>query len=666
MNLPKSRVRSSKQAARTRRTWRDGAPLADRVSRTPRDILAGAVAALALLASGCWDTLSVLQPMESDGEDAGKCSSEAKCGGDCEPCGLGEQCTRNSDCESRVCNGTCLPAGCRNEVKDEGETDVDCGGSCDPCEDGKRCEQDPHCMSDVCEEGRCQEPTCEDEKKNADESDVDCGGEQCDACGNGLDCREAGDCASSFCDEDVCADPGCGDGSLNGSETDLDCGGDCEGCDVDQRCASDSDCASRHCAEDDEGELRCVAADCDDDRSNGDESDVDCGGDCDPCDDGARCNDGSDCESLVCGAEGDVLTCLAASCDDERRNGGETGVDCGGENDCARCAAGEVCAGHADCATNSCDDDVCQEASCDDGRLNQEEIAVDCGGECDGCPIGTACSDPEDCRSGRCDSVCQKGGANTQCMTGDECLSGECNPSGCAAGSAGVACYDNVDCLSNVCGEDETCRLSGVDKACRADSDCASGRCDESEGICLPSQFVIETDQKNPTDQQVDFFFWVNRGANDPARAWQDVAFLYFFTTNQHSDFVGRYYGAGPNQTQKDSRFLAREVSSSQWAIIWRAIEGNTTLVPTTPMANPIDFQLHDEPAQSFDDTEHFSFQSGAKVPNSRIVLCQRVGGVWVHTQGQAPEFASEPCELVVDTCPADDDAVCDVLERRD
>ncbi|HFE46234.1 MAG TPA: DUF4215 domain-containing protein, partial [Nannocystis exedens] len=55
----------------------------------------------------------------------------------------------------------------------------------------------------------------------------------------------------------------------------------------------------------------CMAAACDDGIQSGDESDVDCGGSCGPCDTGLACNDGSDCNSYVCDAG---ICTLGASC----------------------------------------------------------------------------------------------------------------------------------------------------------------------------------------------------------------------------------------------------------------------------------------------------------------------------------------------------------------
>lgn len=630
--------------------------------------------AATLLTAGCWNTLSDLTPgkdesTKSKDQDSGVvvdvCQSGEKCGGDCEPCGLGAQCGRNSDCESGVCNGTCLPVGCANDIKDDGETDIDCGGSCDPCEDGKRCEQNAHCQSRVCDEGRCQEPTCDDGARNGTETDKDCGGE-CDPCENTNACREDEDCQSAFCHEELCTDPACADGAKNGSETDVDCGGSCGGCAPDKRCKQDDDCQSSRCLTD-EGVNRCAEATCKDKRKNGEESDVDCGGDCDPCGEGKWCDGDEDCVELVCGDLDDEQVCLAPTCSDGRKNGAETGTDCGGESGCDACPTGQGCDEPGDCESDICTMGECRAPSCDDGRLNQGELLVDCGGTCEGClAANVQCSKPEDCLSGRCNGVCQKGGTDTLCRKDEECLSGVCNGDVCAPSGSGDGCYVDRDCLSSDCLDDGTCRPSGLTQSCRDGGDCVSTRCDGDKGQCLPSQYVIETEGRQPNDQQVDFYFWFNRGADDPERAWKDIALLYFFTPERQGDFLGRYYGSGPDQGDRGPRFLAREYADNDWALIWRTTNGNNTVVPTARMSNPIEFQVHAEPAQNFDDTKHFSYQAGDQVANPRVVLCQRVGGRWVHTQGATPSALAAPCDLVVDSCPSEGALACDVLERKD
>ena len=101
------------------------------------------------------------------------------------------------------------------------------------------------------------------------------------------------------------------------------------------------DCGSGVC----EGE-RCLAATCTDTIQNGDETDVDCGGTCGACADGAMCAAGSDCTSQVCSPD---MLCAAATCTDTIQNGDETDVDCGGT--CGACADGAMCAAGSDCTT---------------------------------------------------------------------------------------------------------------------------------------------------------------------------------------------------------------------------------------------------------------------------------------------------------------------------
>ncbi len=76
-----------------------------------------------------------------------------------------------------------------------------------------------------------------------------------------------------------------------------------------------------------------AAATCHDNIMNQNETEVDCGGPCAPC----------------------------QTCDDGIQNQGETGVDCGGP--CAPCQ------------------------TCDDGIQNQNETGIDCGGVCKPCPV---------------------------------------------------------------------------------------------------------------------------------------------------------------------------------------------------------------------------------------------------------------------------------------
>ena len=103
----------------------------------------------------------------------------------------------------------------------------------------------------------------------------------------------------------------------------------------------------------------CQELTCDDNVRNGSETDVDCGGSCAVCADGATCLADSDCSSQVCG-EG--LTCEAATCNDGIQNGDEIGVDCGSPTrNCGSCSITTVAGEYTQCRNdNDCEgDSIC-------------------------------------------------------------------------------------------------------------------------------------------------------------------------------------------------------------------------------------------------------------------------------------------------------------------
>ncbi|MFW6067455.1 MAG: hypothetical protein ACOC97_03895 [Myxococcota bacterium] len=265
--------------------------------------------------------------------------------------------------------------------------------------------------------------------------------------------------------------PACDDGIHNGDETDVDCGGDCAPCEDGSGCAAADDCDSGVCAMD-----ICQAPACDDGVLNGSEADVDCGGDCAPCDDGSACTGGSDCGSLVCGGG----LCQAASCDDGVRNGTESDVDCGGEG-CDPCESGSACDHTSDCESQVCAGGVCQEPACTDEVHNGTESDVDCGGEdCDPCPDGVICNAAADCASGVCvDHVCQAPSCTDMVKNGDE-TDEDCGGTSCAPCGPGEGCGDGSDCASGVCTDGmcvpPTCS-DGVHNGDETDVDCGGQDC---------------------------------------------------------------------------------------------------------------------------------------------------------------------------------------------
>lgn len=135
----------------------------------------------------------------------------------------------------------------------------------------------------------------------------------------------------------------------------MDCGYQCPPCGTNKACSVNSDCTSQRC---DSTSKTCNAPLCTDLVKNGDETDVDCGGNiCGPCADGMLCQKAKDCLSGVC--SGTPLRCQVPSCTDGVKNGSETDKDCGGG--CStKCNRGSACNNSFDCVTNVCQGNQCQ------------------------------------------------------------------------------------------------------------------------------------------------------------------------------------------------------------------------------------------------------------------------------------------------------------------
>jgi len=114
---------------------------------------------------------------------------------------------------------------------------------------------------------------------------------------------------------------------------------------------------------------------CDDRLVNGSETDIDCGGSCQPCPNGRNCRQGSDCVVASCIDQ----TCQAPHCVDQMLSEGETDVDCGGL-DCRRCGVRQGCLVATDCSSNACEMGVCIATGCDDGEVGGGETDLNCGG----------------------------------------------------------------------------------------------------------------------------------------------------------------------------------------------------------------------------------------------------------------------------------------------
>ena len=158
----------------------------------------------------------------------------------------------------------------------------------------------------------------------------------------------------------------CSDRVQNGDEEGIDCGGSCP------------DCAGDVCDNNDcEPNATCMP--CPDDNCSG--FDFFC-----------QCPQGFSGE----GTNMNPCVALPQECLDGVQNGNETDVDCGGDT-CAQCADGSACLDGPDCMTGICANMRCGDP-CADGVMNGAETDVDCGGNmCGACGIGRACQTDQDC-----------------------------------------------------------------------------------------------------------------------------------------------------------------------------------------------------------------------------------------------------------------------------
>ena len=266
----------------------------------------------------------------------------------------------------------------------------------------------------------------------------------------------------------------CDDAKKNGDETDLDCGGSCSPCEKGAHCVDDSDCANGSCQK-----SACLSVHCTNGKSDSGESDEDCGGDeCLPCATGRACDSDSDCSTASC-RRGE---CAETSCFDEALNGNESDVDCGG-SDCDACELGLGCGEDSDCITRVCTSGECALDACDDGKAGADESDVDCGGSCEPCAAGARCIAASDCESHHCaGDRCQPSECGDEVHNGTE-TDTDCGGEDCQPCPAGAICKATTDCASGVC-EDDECQQpdceDGVLNGSETDDDCG--------GLCDPCQ----------------------------------------------------------------------------------------------------------------------------------------------------------------------------------
>jgi len=227
---------------------------------------------------------------------------------------------------------------------------------CDYCKDyDSTCLVDCSATKDDCCTG-IAEGTCDPDCTESSDTDCDdCTASQGDCCYPSNDAICDSDCPSGM-------DPDCASNACQNM-------GNCE---IGQPCTDHSQCSSLFCSNN-----KCEQATCNDDIKNGKESDKDCGGSCDKCDDDKQCNADSDCKSDYC-AYG---TCNSDACFDGKLSGSETDVDCGGACP-TKCSEGSYCEYNEDCVSDTeCYLEKCTVCSAENGYCGTEEVSVDSDGD---------------------------------------------------------------------------------------------------------------------------------------------------------------------------------------------------------------------------------------------------------------------------------------------
>ena len=268
----------------------------------------------------------------------------------------------------------CIRSGsCSDGIKNGQETDIDCGGVCPAkCSTNEKCDTGADCLSGLCVNSTCKNPTC----AANDGCVVNCLPHDLD-CPPVPNCSEDGNCVLGCPVRDPdCLPASCSNSAKDGQESDVDCGGNCVKCDLGEKCLKNSDCSSDLC---ENGICKENAIpSCNDLVKNGDETDVDCGGIlCDKCNPPKKCIVDNDCTSNLCFNSKcfPIPTC----------SGGDAcKVNClPPDPDCPpkpSCLEDEMC-------VLSCPiiDPDCPKTSCTNGFRDGDETGVDCGGSCPSC-----------------------------------------------------------------------------------------------------------------------------------------------------------------------------------------------------------------------------------------------------------------------------------------
>lgn len=411
------------------------------------------------------------------------CSQDELCYGTVCVCeganGITEQCAARENCcngegcvdfqtDAQNCGGCGLECGAGEQCQEGlcvcGDTVSAAGAAA--CAPGEACcgstptcmpETDPQCQ---CGTTRCTagEGCCESEDTEGNPIDACFGLEDnrdhCGACG--VACAFGEECRGGRC---VCEEGlgDCDNDASNGCESDFSSNGEhCGGCGA--GCAAGEVCDGTGVCQ-----VTCQEGltNCDGSCVNLDSRHAHCGA----C--GVACGPGEVCSEGACATDCQVgLTNCSGDCIDLESDLAHCGF-CG-----HLCDPGKVCS-RGLCATS------CQEGltACNDSCVNTRVDRRNCGA------CGVVCGDGEVCSNGACSIECQPG--LTQC--GRRCLDLDRDPASC--GACGISCNFDESCADGVCelfcGELEACNGRCVDLNVDAQNCSACGN------VCPDGEFCV-------------------------------------------------------------------------------------------------------------------------------------------------------------------------------
>jgi hypothetical protein len=111
------------------------------------------------------------------------------------------------------------------------------------------CMLDEDCdgMSTDCKRLVCSNGVCGYDAAETNTPCTENGGQYCNGAGDCVECTTASHCPSNLCQDGICYDAACDDMIKNGDESAVDCGGSCSPCDNGLTCGNPAHCKSKLC-----------------------------------------------------------------------------------------------------------------------------------------------------------------------------------------------------------------------------------------------------------------------------------------------------------------------------------------------------------------------------------------------------------------------------------